>query len=173
MERASESALSWAATAKWDDKFILQATQIAKLGLNDQQIAEVWGIERVTLGKWKNSKPGLYEALCQGRMQALGEVADALYKAAIGYEYEEDAISSYQGDVQIVRVKKYKPPNPWACAKILAIKDRANWSEVQRSESVHTNINIAKLDLSSMSTEQIALLESIQKKQLVENVGNS
>jgi hypothetical protein len=100
-------------------------------------------------------------------------VAESLFKAAIGYVYEEDAITSYQGEVTVTRVKKYKGPNPWAAAKILSVKDRANWSEVQRTESVHTNINIAKLDLTAMTPEQLELLESIQKKQLTENVGHS
>jgi hypothetical protein len=165
--------MGWEEHSKWDDKFIQQATQLAMLGHSDTEIAKVWGVELVTLAKWKNNKPGLYEALCMGRAQALGEVAQSLFKAALGYEYYEETAVAYQGDVQIVKLKKYAKPNPWACAKILTIRDRANWTDVQRTESIHTNINIAKLDLSSMSTEQIALLESIQKKQLTENVGNS
>ena len=164
--------MDWETTSKWDDKYMRQATQLAMLGLDDRQIAAVWGIELVTLGKWKNSKPGLYEALQQGRQQALGVVAQSLFKAAIGYEYDDVAVTSYQGEVTITPIKKYKGPNPWAAAKILAIKD-TSWREVQKSESIHTNINIAKLDLSSMNPEQLALLESIQKKQLTENVGNS
>jgi hypothetical protein len=167
------SPVSWEATSKWDDKFIPQATQLTMLGLTELEISKVWGIELVTLHKWKNNKPGFYEALQMGRQQALGEVAQALFKSALGYEYEEDAVSSFEGQVTITRVRKYAKPNPWACAKILAIKDRANWSEVQRSETVHTNINIAKLDLSSMSAEELALFENIQKKQLTEHVGNS
>ena len=165
--------MDWEERSKWDEKYLLQATQLTFLGLSEQQIADVWGITIGTLAKWKNSHPGFYEALNNGRIPYLGEVADAMHKAAVGYEYEEDAISNYQGQVIVTRIKKYAKPNPWAAAKILAIKDRTNWSEVQRSESIHTNINIAKLDLSSMNPEQLALLESIQKKQLVENVGNS
>jgi hypothetical protein len=164
--------MDWETTSKWDDRFIQQATQLAMLGLDDRQIAAVWGIELVTLGKWKNSKPGLYEALQQGRQQALGMVAQSLFKAAIGYEYDDVAVTSYQGEVTITPIKKYKGPNPWAAAKILAIKD-TSWREVQKSESVHTNINIAKLDLSAASVEELALIESIHKKQLTENVGNS
>ena len=166
-------AHDWETISKWDDKYLQQVKELAMLGLTDVQIATVWGITVDCLAKWKNNKPGFYEALQQGRIPSLGEVAASLFKAANGFEYEEDAITSYQGEVTVTRIKKYKAPNPWACAKILAIKDRTNWSEVQRSESIHTNINIAKLDLSSMTTEQISLLESIQKKQLTENVGNS
>jgi len=165
--------MGWEATAKWDDKFILQATQLALLGHSDVEIAKVWGISAECLGKWKNDKPGFYEALQQGRVPAQGEVAASLFKAALGYEYEEDAVTSYQGKVTITRVKKYKGPNPWACAKILAVKDRLNWSEVQRSESIHTNINIAKLDLTGMDPGILTAIENAHKKQLVENVGDS
>ena len=165
--------MNWENTSKWDDKFMQQATQLAKLGLTDDQIASVWGVEHVTLDKWKNNKPGLYDALQQGRIQSLGEVADALFKSAVGYYYEEDAITSYQGEVTVTRVKKYAKPNTWAAAKILAIRDRLNWSEVQRTESIHTNINIAKLDLSSMSPEILQAIENEQKKQLTENAGNN
>jgi len=163
----------WESISKWDEKYVLQATKLAMLGLSDGEIAKVWGVEIGTLGKWKNSKEGLYDALCQGRAQALGEVAASLFKAAIGYEYDDVAVTSFQGEVTVTPIKKYKGPNPWACAKILAVKDRMNWSEVQRSESVHTNINIAKLDLTSMTPEQLELIESIHKTQLTENVGNS
>lgn len=162
----------WEVTSKWDDKYLQQATQLTFLGLTEQQIADIWGVALVTLHKWKNNHPGFYEALQNGRMQALGKVAESLYKAAIGYEYDDVAVTSYQGEVTVTPIKKYKGPNPWAAAKILALKD-PSWREVQRSESIHTNINIAKLDLSSMNPEQLALLESIQKKTLTENVGNS
>lgn len=163
----------WEFISMWDDKFIQQATQLAMLGHSDPEIAKVWGVTLDCFAKWKNNKPGLYEALCQGRAEALGEVAASLFKAAIGFEYEEDAITSYQGEVTVTRVKKYKGPNPWACAKILAVKDRLNWSEVQRSESIHTNINIAKLDLSTMSPEILQAIENQQKKELTENAGNN
>jgi hypothetical protein len=166
-------SLNWETTSKWNEVFMLQATQLAKLGLTDAQIAVVWGISLDTLDVWKNNKQGLYYALQQGRTIALGEVVEGLFRAAVGYEYEEDAITSYQGEITVTRVKKYKGPNPWAAAKILAVRDRSNWSEVQRTESIHTNINIAKLDLSTMSPEMLKAIENEQKKQLTENVGNS
>lgn len=165
--------MDWEVASKWKDVYLLQATQLTKLGLTDTQICKVWDISVETLNVWKNKHEGLYDALQKGKMQANGEVAEALFKAAIGYEYEEDAITSYQGEVTVTRVKKYKGPNPWACARILEIKDRPNWSVIQKSESIHTNINIAKFDVSSLTPEQLELLESIQKKQLTENVGNS
>jgi hypothetical protein len=167
-----EEQAQWESRAKWDDKFIQQATQLTFLGLSEQQIADVWGIALVTLHKWKNNKPGFYEALQRGRIPYLAEVADAMHRAAVGYYYTEQTAVNYKGEVKIVDIQRYAKPNPWAAAKILALKD-PTWREVQKTESVHTNINIAKLDLSSMSTEQIALLESIQKKQLTDNVGNS
>jgi hypothetical protein len=165
--------MGWKETSKWDDKYIQQATQLAKLGLSDVQIATVWGVTPDCLTKWKNNKPGFYEALQQGRIMSLGEVAESIFKIANGFYYEEETAVGYQGKVEIVTLKKYAKPNAYACVKILAVKDKEHWSEVQRSESVHTNINIAKLDLTSMTPEQLALIESIHKTQLTENVGNS
>ena len=162
----------WEVRSKWNDLYMLQATKLTFLGLSEQQIADLWGIALVTLAKWKNTKPGFYEALNNGKQGALSEVAISLYKAAVGYEYDDVAVTSYQGEVTITPIKKYKGPNPWAAAKILALKDPA-WREVQKTESIHTNINIAKLDLTAMSSEELALFESIQKKQLTEHVGNS
>jgi len=169
---ALEEQSQWEVRSKWDDKYMRQATQLTFLGLSEQAIADVWGVALVTLHKWKNIKPGFYEALQQGRIPYLAEVADAMHRAAVGYYYTEQTAVNYKGEVKIVDIQRYAKPNPWAAAKILAIKD-TSWREVQKSESIHTNINIAKLDLSSMNPEQLALLESIQKKQLTENVGNS
>ena len=163
---------NWEERSKWDDKYMLQATRLTFLGLSEQAIADIWGIALVTLHKWKNNKPGFYEALQNGRIPYLAEVADAMRKAAVGYYYKEETAVNYKGEVKIVEVMKYAKPNPWAAAKILALKD-PSWREVQKTESIHTNINIAKLDLTSMNPEQLSLLESIQKKQLTENVGNS
>lgn len=162
----------WEVRSKWNDLYLLQATKLTFLGMSEQQIADLWGIALVTLHKWKNIKPGFYDALNEGRQGALATVAASLYKAAVGYEYDDVAVTSYQGEVTITPIKKYKGPNPWAAAKILALKDPA-WREVQKTESIHTNINIAKLDLTTMSVEELALFESIQKKQLTEHVGNS
>lgn len=163
--------LDWETTSKWDDKFIQQAKELAFLGHSDAEIAKVWGIELVTLAKWKNIKPGFYESLNAGRHEALGQVAISMHKAAIGYYYDDVAVTSYLGVVTVTPIKKYKGPNPWACAKILAVKDRANWSEVQRSESIHTNINIAKVDFSMMNSEILQAIENQQKKELTEHAG--
>jgi hypothetical protein len=165
--------MSWELTAKWKPEYVEQGHQLAKLGLSDAQICKVWGISDSTIDHWKHSREGFFEALYSGRTIALGQVADSLFRAAVGYEYEEDAITAYKGEVVVTRVRKYKGPNPWAAAKILAIKDRLNWSEVQRSEHLTTNINIAKLDLTQLTPEQLKLLETIQTKQLTENAGHN
>jgi transposase len=160
--------MGWQVVAKWRDDFIQQVHKLAQLGLNDAEIAHVFDVDINTLSSWKNKYPEFYDQLEAGRQLKLAEVASATFKAAIGYEYEETvtAVSEKFGTT-ITTYKKHRAPNMYAAKFILAARVRDKWTE--RSETVHTNINIAKLDLTQLSPEQLKLLETIQTKQLTEH----
>jgi hypothetical protein len=164
--------MGWETTAKWRDEFVQQAHKLAKLGHTDEQIAEVFGVAISTLNDWKNDREGFYDALSSGRTLAIGEVANSMFKSAIGFEYEETIEEVMpDGKSKTVVYKKYAKPNPYAGKFILASRQRDKWSE--RSESIHTNINIAKLDISSLSPELLQVIEREQRKQLTENAGHN
>jgi len=160
--------MGWQVTAKWRDENIEIVHRLALLGQTDAEIAMVFGVEPVTLSTWKNKYPEFYEALEKGRQLKLAEVAAATFKSAIGYDYEETIYTESEKFGKTTTVyKKHRAPNMYAAKFILAARARDKWTE--KSETIHTNINIAKLDLTQLSPEQLKLLESIQTKQLTEN----
>lgn len=61
----------------------------ARDGLTDEQIAENMGISARTLYRWKDKYCQICQSLKKGKEAADRQVENALFKRAIGYEYEE------------------------------------------------------------------------------------
>lgn len=75
----------------------------AQRGLTDEQIAENCGIAVRTLYEWKNRFPQIMQALKKGKDWADVQVENALFRRAIGYEYDE---VTYEDGRETKRVKK-------------------------------------------------------------------
>ena len=94
-------------------------------GYSDLQIAKNMGIVSSTLYDWMLKFPELSEAIKEGRKPIIVDLEDALYKAGLGYEYEEVVEEIYEEDgVQkkhLRRVKRHAPPN--VTALIFALKN--------------------------------------------------
>lgn len=142
-----------------------EVKRLAMLGISEEDMAFALGI---TYGKFQTWKKNEHFAryLHDGKTHADAKVAEAFYKRAIGYEYDEVWEGEEKGMPFIKRMKKHMPPDPWTCARWLTVKRRNDWSEIQRTEIINTNINVARLDLSGISDEELMLLKSIQQKQL-------
>lgn len=91
----------------------------ARSGLTDEQIAENCGIAVRTLYEWKNRYPQIMQALKKGKAWADTQVENALFKRAIGYEYDE---VTYEYGVETKRVKKHVSPD--VTAQIYWLKNR-------------------------------------------------
>ena len=119
----------------------------ARSGLTDEQIAHNIGIRRETLYDWINKFPNISHALKKGKEVADFEVENALYKSAIGYEYEE--VKTHIEDSgggqkkRIEKTKKHVAPN--VTAQIFWLKNRKSteWRDKQNIE--HSgNIDVGK-----------------------------
>ncbi len=150
----------------WKDDYIRIAFQLAILGARNEDLANAFDVHPSTISSWLRDRPEFTDALQRGRTLANAEVAEAMYKCAVGFEKEVEEIHFVKGRPVVFKVKKYFPPNPWSQAKFLGVRERGRWSDVQRSESLHANINITKLDLTSLTMDELKLVRSIQDKQL-------
>jgi transposase len=122
------------AKSKWPqvkDKLIL-VQKWARDGLTEEQIAKNLGIGKNTMNNYKNEHEDFRAALKKGKEVAVTEVENALFKRALGYEYEE--VKTYmkvESDGKEVtyteRTVKHEPPNVAACIIILKNKDKENW----------------------------------------------
>lgn len=115
---------------KWleDDNLILLQGW-ARDGLTDEQIAHNMGINTATLYRWKNAHSEICNALKKSKEVADIQVENALYKSALGYDYEEvteerrynRATNKYEM-VVTKKIKKHMPPN--TTAMIFWLKNR-------------------------------------------------
>lgn len=111
----------------------------ARDGLTDEQIAHNIGIRRETLYDWKKKYPNITNVLKQGKEVVDRQVENALYRTAIGFEYEEETVTN---DGMIVTTKKYSKPN--TTAQIFWLKNRKphEWRDKQEIENTNRNIEI-------------------------------
>lgn len=95
----------------------------ARDGLTDEQIALKMGINVATLYRYKQSYCEICDALKKGKEIVDIQVENALFKRAMGYEYEETKIIISEKDGKRVEtVKKQMPPD--TTAQIFWLKNR-------------------------------------------------
>jgi hypothetical protein len=158
----------------WHEDRCREGFQLALLGHTDKEIARVMGIDINTLDLWKRTHPEFKKALTEGKDPADARVAASLYKRACGFWEEWDEEEIFRGEIITLHKRRYFPPDSWAAARWLALRQRANWTESQKADaSQQTNINIMNIDLSGMKFEELALLEKLGLKQLGQNAGTS
>lgn len=155
---------------KWNSDRPRQVFQLALLGATEEQICAVLGITQSTLNRWKDEKPGFLDKLYEGRMAADANVAEAFYQRCIGYEYTEEVVHIIHGEPRVTVLRKKALPDTWAAMKWLGVRQKGLWSDIQRTESIHTNININKIDLTGLTTQELMLLEKLGRKEIPENV---
>lgn len=74
---------------KYKDEYASQAFKLALLGATDKEIADFFGVSERCLNKWKKSQIEFVQSLNRGKMASDAEVANSLYKRALGYKYDE------------------------------------------------------------------------------------
>lgn len=108
----------------------------ARDGLIDEQIAKNMGIAYSTLRDWKDRYPALSAALKKSKDVADRAVENALYKRAVGYEYDE-VKEKYECGVLTERIVTKKMVVPDTTAQIFWLKNRKpeEWRDKRNVES--------------------------------------
>jgi hypothetical protein len=104
---------------------IEQVFEMALLGLTDVQMAKVLGVSEVTFNDYKKKHPEFLKSLTQGKEDADGKVAKAMYKRALGLTITEDALTR---DGDVVQLRKELPPDTAAAKHWLANRQRNLWA---------------------------------------------
>ena len=119
--------------SKWDpwisEDGLIKVQGWARDGLTDIQIANNMGISEATLYGWKNKFPEFAEALRKGKEVVDREVENALYKSAMGYEYEETRIETCGKQKKTITIKKHMAPNVTAQIFWLKCRKPGDWKE--------------------------------------------
>jgi len=112
----------------------------ARDGLTDEDIAHNIGITRVTLYDWKNKHPDISNALKEGKEVADYKVIGALYKRALGYEFEEVQTMIEDDDGKIkkktTKTVKHIAPDTTAIAIWLNNRKPKDWKRNRGKEDL-------------------------------------
>jgi hypothetical protein len=131
---------------KYKPEFSRLAYQMALLGATDIQMAEAFDISESTIYEWKKIRR-FSEALRKGKIEADSKVAQALYKRALGFTYNETTFEKIDGkaNLQITTaneivtvdaykkkvVTKYLPPDTGAAMSWLKNRQKELWRDKQ------------------------------------------
>jgi len=117
--------------SKYDSKLNDTVYKLALLGATDEQLADVLGVAKSTLNKWKNDFPEFSDSLKKGKDEADAEVAKSLYKRAIGFQVKEEH-ETVTSDGVITKTI-WKDIIPDTTAQIFWLKNRqaAKWRDKQ------------------------------------------
>lgn len=85
-----------------------QAFKQCLAGATDKDLADFFGKAESTINEWKLKHPEFAERLRAGKEVAVGEVANSIYKAAIGYQREVQKMSP---DGTVVTLIENVPPD--------------------------------------------------------------
>ena len=112
---------------------LLLVRKWARDGLTEEQICKNLSISKSTMNEYKKQHQDFLNALKKGKEVAITEVENALYKRALGYDFEEVKTSIRMIDGKETKytekTRKHIPPDVGACAILLKNKDRGNWSD--------------------------------------------
>lgn len=142
----------------------------ARMGLTDEQIAKNMGINKTTLYDWMKKFPDISNSIKKGKAPIDFEVENALFKRAIGYEYEEvETIIEEIDGKQRKRIKKIKKVAlPETSAMIFWLKNRKpkEWRKLNPVVEAKLNAETEKLlkeaeSLSNESTGDVIFIEDI------------
>lgn len=110
----------------------------ARDGLTDEQISHNCGISRSTLGEWKKKYVPISDTLKEGKEIVDRCVENALYKRAIGYEYDEVTKELVNGSIQVTKIVR-KQVLPDVAAGFIWLKNRKPKQWRDRPEDTDKN----------------------------------
>lgn len=119
----------------YDPSMNEQARKLALLGITDKEIAEFFGVTDRTLNNWKNEYPAFFQSLNAGKIQADAEVADSLYRRAVGeVVFVEKRVKNSEGEYEVIRLSQQVPADPGAAKLWLTNRQGRLWREKSHVE---------------------------------------
>jgi hypothetical protein len=99
------------------------------LGADDEELAGFFEVPPATLQEWLASVPEFAAAIHSGRTLADADVADRLWRRAIGYSHAAVRIFSHQGTALEVAYTEHYPPDTTACLFWLKSRQPDRWRD--------------------------------------------
>ena len=106
-----------------------RAYKLCLLGAIDSELADFFGVCTTTIDTWKHEHPEFLVALKKGKTFADANVAESLYKRAIGCSHTESHVSNFKGDIAVTNITKNYPPDTGAAFIWLKNRQPQKWNE--------------------------------------------
>lgn len=104
--------------SKYREEYAQQARMFVERGATDRELAELFGVHRATVYRWKHEHVEFCDAVnTRARETVDARVERAFYERCVGYEYESERVFCRDGLVTRVPVTEHVPPDPSACLK--------------------------------------------------------
>lgn len=131
-----------------------QARKLALLGLTDAEVAEFFGVDERTLNRWKDEYPAFCQSLNDGKVKADADVADSLYRRAMGeVVFTERRVKTADGGYEIVRLMQSVPADPGAAKLWLTNRQPTRWRDKAAVEISGPDGGPVQIDASKLSAE--------------------
>lgn len=124
------------------------AEKLAKLGATDADLAEAFDVTEATINAWKKAHVEFALSLKSGKLVADAEVAEALYRRAVGYSHPEDDIRAVAGEIVITPITKHYPPDPTSMIFWLKNRQPSKWRDKPNPEDDDTTPPPVKVEVS-------------------------
>lgn len=125
-------------------KYAEQARKMCVLGATDSQLADFFGVSESTLNLWKQKVPEFSESIKRGKIVADAEVADSLYKRALGYSHKAVKILQHEGSSYEHEYTEHYPPDSTSAIFWLKNRQPTKW---RNDQTVSEEVNKATLQL--------------------------
>lgn len=156
---------------KYKSEYVVQVEKLCLLGATDKDIADFFEVSESTLNNWKNEHPEFLESIKKGKMLADANVAERLYKRALGYEAPDIDIRVIENQIVETPLIKHYPPDPTSAIFWLKNRQPEKWRDKQVQEISGVDGSAVKIemkkeiDLSVYSDDELRLLRELKRKQ--------
>ena len=159
---------------KYKDDFLRQAYVLGKLGLRDEDMADVFKVDVTTIDYWKKNKPDFLRELKRGKREYDSKIVKTLGRRAEGYmvtETEKALVYDKFGrpHTNVKTITKHILPDITAIIFWLKNRQRETWVDVNKTEisgNINHHLQNNPIDFSLCTAEEKALLRSISIKKL-------
>lgn len=141
--------------AKYKSDMCEQVRKLCLLGADDKAIADFFDVAVSTINNWKKDHPEFLESIKEGKDIADAQVAERLYKRAMGYSHADTKFATYEGKITDEQeYTKHYPPDTAAAIFWLKNRQKENWRDKQDHE--HSGPDGGPIEYRNMSDAELA-----------------
>jgi hypothetical protein len=116
---------------KYDSSLCKKVKKLCLLGATDKDLADFLEVTESTINNWKIEHPEFLESIKKGKKEADANVANRLYKRALGYSHPDTDVRVCDGMIVKTPMIKHYPPDTTAGIFWLKNRQPERWRDKQ------------------------------------------